>query len=92
MDATTGARSGDSLEAADFAQRILQIINEGDLTSTYKLALLLSLMDACMERTAVAARQPIEVHRLDSKMVDLYWQQTLPYPGLGQVPTDNGNS
>lgn len=73
------------LDAADFAQRILQIVNEAALTSTYKLALLLGMTDVCMERSAADDNQPVDVTELASKIVDLYWQQTLPYPGRGEV-------
>jgi 5-methylcytosine-specific restriction endonuclease McrA len=83
-------QNGGALEAAEFAERILQIINEGNLTSTYKLALLLSLIDVCMERTAGDADQPISIGALASKMVDLYWQQTLPYPSRGEVLQQSG--
>jgi len=91
MQAVEG-RSGGAAEAADVAQRILQIINEGYLTSTYKLALLLSLMDVCMERTAADEHQPIPIRDLASKMVDLYWQQTLPYPARGDVLQQSGTA
>jgi hypothetical protein len=79
------ARQTDGLAAAEFAQRILQIVNDAALTSTYKLGLLLCLMDVCLERAVVGNNQTIEIRELANKMVDLYWQQTLPYPGQGEA-------
>jgi hypothetical protein len=92
MDVSRDVQAGDVAEAAEFAQRILQIINQGSLTSTYKLALLMALMDVCMERVAVDEQQPIKVDVLASKIVDLYWQQTLPYPGHGEVLRQSGTA
>jgi 5-methylcytosine-specific restriction endonuclease McrA len=89
---TLATPMGGAADPADFAQRILQIVNEGSLTSTYKLALLLSLIDVCMERTALDDRAAIPIPELASKIVDLYWQQTLPYPGIGTVLHQSGTA
>ena len=59
------------IEAADFTQRLLQIVNEGSLTSTYKLALLLSLIDGCVWSDRGNAEHSIQVSELASKIVDI---------------------
>ena len=41
---------GDADESALVAERLLRVIDEGQRTATYKLALVLALIDACAER------------------------------------------
>jgi hypothetical protein len=44
-------RVGSVTDTGDvFAERLLQVIDEGKRTATYKLALLMALIDACCSR------------------------------------------
>lgn len=45
-----------------FAERLLQVIDEGRRTATYKLALLLALMDACAAQADDQGRAPSRLH------------------------------
>lgn len=44
------------------AERLLQVIDEGRRTATYKLALLMALIDACATNCDEAGRAPSELH------------------------------
>lgn len=45
-----------------FAERLLQVIDEGRRTATYKLALLMALIDACGAQSDRTGRAPTELH------------------------------
>lgn len=47
---------------AVIAERLLQVIDEGRRTATYKLALLLALIDACAANADPTGRAPAELH------------------------------
>ena len=51
---------GDTVEVV--AERLLQVIDEGRRTATYKLALLLALMDACAAQADADGLAPSELH------------------------------
>ena len=44
------------------AERLLQVIDEGRRTATYKLALLMALIDACATNSDAAGRAPSALH------------------------------
>jgi len=52
----------DREETAVIAERLLQVIDEGRRTATYKLALLMALIDACATNADAAGRAPTELH------------------------------
>jgi hypothetical protein len=43
---------------AGFAERLLEVIDSGRRTATYKLALLLALLDLCARRGGLDGRPP----------------------------------
>jgi hypothetical protein len=45
-----------------FAERLLEIIDSGRRTATYKLALLMALLDLCARRSDVHERAPTLLH------------------------------
>lgn len=45
-----------------FAERLLQVIDEGQRTATYKLALLLALLDAAADQADAVGRPPGTIH------------------------------
>ena len=68
-------------DAAAWAQRLLTVLNEGKRTATYKLAVLLALIDCCALSADAAGRAPtsIPVRDLAARVVELYWPQVRPY-------------
>ena len=79
MVGTSGA--GDS-SAADigFAERLLEVIDSGRRTATYKLPLLMAL-DLCARRSDANGRAPELLYTRDiaEQVAALYWPQVIPY-------------
>ncbi len=67
-------------EQIEFLKNIQLIINSGSFTSTYKFALLISLVNIAIE-SQVIGRESLEIHyrELAEQFLFLYWQQALPY-------------
>jgi hypothetical protein len=63
------------------AERVLRLLDEASFTATYKYAVLLALLDLCMEKVAKDGH-PAEVfttRELAEKILQLYWDHTLPF-------------
>ena len=75
-----GAVLGDTVTDTDqrgaigFAEKVLELLDEGRYTATYKYALLLALMDVCLERTQSSGAPPemVTTRQLADKIVELY--------------------
>jgi hypothetical protein len=68
------------------AEKILALLEQGRFTATYKYAVLLGLMDLCLEQTGADGTAPTHLSTRDLavKVVELYWPHTVPYaPGEG---------
>jgi 5-methylcytosine-specific restriction endonuclease McrA len=67
------------------AERLLQVIDEGQRTATYKLALLLALIDALAEAVAVDGSAPAAVRTrvIAEQVVRLYYPQVRQYVAHG---------
>jgi 5-methylcytosine-specific restriction endonuclease McrA len=67
------------------AQLLIGLMDEGRRTATYKLAVMLALVDCCSEATGPDGRAPqqITVRQLARRVIELYWQQVLPYADHG---------
>ena len=78
----TGARPDRG--AIAFAERLIALLDEGVFTATYKFAVLLALLDVCLERTSASGEPPasVSVADLARRVTELYWPQTNPYAGL----------
>ncbi|MBP7868416.1 MAG: HNH endonuclease [Acidobacteria bacterium] len=65
------------------AERLLALLDQGSFTATYKYAVLLGLMDLCLEKTARDGSAPdaLTTRELAEKVVDLYWPQTSAFRG-----------
>jgi 5-methylcytosine-specific restriction endonuclease McrA len=63
------------------AEKILNLLDQGAFTATYKYAVLLALIDLCMETTAAsgAPAQAFTSRQLAEKGVELYWPHSGPY-------------
>lgn len=67
--------------AIAFAEKLLALLDQGAFTSTYKYAVLLGLMDVCMERSTATGSAPasITTDQLARKVLELYWPHTAIY-------------
>ena len=61
-------------------RRIIDILQSGKMTSTYKLAVLHALIDCCMERVPDDQHASVDVplDELTYRVIELYWPQTRP--------------
>lgn len=67
-------------ELSSFGERLLAVIDEGRRTATYKLALLLALIDLCAENpTASGAPDRLATRSVARRVAELYWPQVKPY-------------
>jgi hypothetical protein len=73
----------DQRGAIGFAERVLELLEEGRYTATYKYAVLLALIDVCLERTQASGAPPdvITTRQLADKIVEIYWPHTVPFAG-----------
>jgi 5-methylcytosine-specific restriction endonuclease McrA len=69
--------------AIGFAEKVLELLEEGRYTATYKYAVLLALIDVCLERTEHSGAPPdmVTTRQLADKIVEIYWPHTLPFAG-----------
>ena len=67
-------RTGD---ASEFAERLLTVLADGAFTSTYKYAVLLGLVDLCVEQSTRTGGAPTSVttRQLAERILELYWPQ-----------------
>ncbi|HEY3733835.1 MAG TPA: HNH endonuclease [Streptosporangiaceae bacterium] len=67
--------------AAGFAERLLEVIDSGRRTATYKLALLMSLLDLCARRGGLDGRPPsvLYTREIAERVAAIYWPQMMPY-------------
>jgi 5-methylcytosine-specific restriction endonuclease McrA len=71
----------DDRGAIGFAEKLLELLDEGRYTATYKYAVLLALIDLCLEQTQSSGAPPdvITTRQLADKIVELYWPHTVPF-------------
>jgi 5-methylcytosine-specific restriction endonuclease McrA len=67
--------------AIAFSERVLELLDEGRRTATYKYAVPLALMDLCLERTQTSGTPPdvVRTSELAEKIVEIYWPHTAPF-------------
>lgn len=65
-----------------FAERLLALLDEGSFATTYKYALLLALIDCCLEHADGSGRPPASLtpRQLAERVLVLYWPHTVPFP------------
>lgn len=70
-----------SLQPLQLAERIIQLLEQGRFSATYKFALLIALMDLCLEKTGEQGVPPslLTTRELADKVIALYWPQCQPY-------------
>lgn len=64
-----------------FAERLLEVIDSSRRTATYKLALLIALLDLCTRLSDADGRAPRLLYTRDiaEQVAVLYWPQVIPY-------------
>ena len=75
-----------------FAERLLALLEEGSFTATYKFAVLLGLMDLCLEHSNRFGEPApmVTTRQLAEKVIDLYWSHTTPFETIdGEVLKQN---
>ena len=76
-----------SVEAEAFAvvERVIQLLDEGSFTATYKYAVLLGLINVCLQQADRhgAPPQSITTRQLAEAVISLYWPQTRPWARAG---------
>ena len=87
IQAVTSREEGDSA-AREAAERLLEVIN-CRRTATYKLAVLMALLDLCARRSEADGRAPRLLFTRDiaEQVAALYWPQVMPYrlPGAADA-------
>jgi 5-methylcytosine-specific restriction endonuclease McrA len=70
-----------------FAEKILELLDEGRFVTTYKFAVLLALMDLCFEKNAAAGMAPesVTTRQLAEKIIEIYWPHTVDYHSTATV-------
>ena len=65
------------------AERLIQLLDQGSFSATYKYAVLLALMDLCLERTSATGQPPdtLTTRMLAEKVIQLYWPHCAPFDG-----------
>lgn len=67
-------------EQIRFLLYIQRLLAEGQFTSTYKFALLLSIANLCVEKD-FAPEDPVQInsHELAEHFINIYWRQAIPF-------------
>lgn len=77
-------RDDDAAPAAiGFVEKLLTLLDEGRKTATYKYAVLLALMDLCMERSAPDGGPPMRIPTpaMAEKVAERYWPHSRFFDG-----------
>jgi hypothetical protein len=71
-----------------FAERVLALLDSGSFTTSYKYAVLLAIVDCCLEQVdgEGAAPSVLHAHELAAKVLERYWRQAVPFHATG-TPT-----
>ena len=77
----------DDRGAVETAEQILLLLDRGQFVATYKYAVLLGLMDLCLERASRdgSAPQSVTTRQLAERVIELYWPHTIPFVASGQA-------
>jgi hypothetical protein len=77
----TDPRSGLDLSVIYLAEKIVQLLDRGGFSATYKYAVLIALIDLCLERTTATGMPPqtVTTEQVAEKVIELYWLHCTPY-------------
>jgi 5-methylcytosine-specific restriction endonuclease McrA len=81
MTTVAGRDGGVRNDVVALAEKVLALLGEGRYTATYKYAVLLALMDLCLEKTQAdgAAPEMVTTRELAERVVAIYWPHCVPY-------------
>jgi hypothetical protein len=70
-------------DAIGFGEKLLELLDEGRYTATYKFAVLLALIDLCLEQTQASGAPPeaVTTRQIAEKVVEIYWSHAMPFIG-----------
>jgi len=70
-----------------FVEKLMTLLDQGQFTATYKFAVLLGLVDLCMEHATEqgAAPSSVTTAQLAEKVLALYWPQATAYRATATV-------
>jgi 5-methylcytosine-specific restriction endonuclease McrA len=70
-----------------FAQRLLQLLDEGRFVATYKFAVLLGLLEVVSEGVGPEGQAPASISTRDlaRAVLDIYWPHTRPFEDAGTL-------
>lgn len=69
-----------TIDPFKFTGKLLELLQYGGFTSTYKYAVLLGLLDLCVEfNTRGDAPTVVTTNQLAHKVIEIYWPQTWPF-------------
>lgn len=73
----------EALEFDAFAQRLLQLLDEGRFVATYKFAVMLGLLEVLVETAGKQGEAPqtVSTRELAGAVVEIYWPHTRPFEG-----------
>lgn len=76
----------------DLALRVLELLDRGSFVATYKYAVLLGLIDLCLEEAEKSGGDTdmVTTRQLAMKVVELYWPHTVEFPARGLVLQQGG--
>lgn len=77
--------------ASAFLEKLLTLLDQAQFTATYKFAVLLGLLDLCMEHADQqgAAPQSVTTRQLAEKVLALYWPQAAEFGQTAMVLRQN---
>lgn len=75
------------LDIFAFGEKVLALLEEGSFTATYKYAVLLALIDLCMEQAEADGEAPhsIGTRDLAEKIIEIYWPHTREFAGASRA-------
>lgn len=78
--------------AIELAERVLSVLLRGKFTTTYKDAVLLALLNVCLENTERGGGAPTTVttRQLAEQVLKLYWRQVEASPLTGTLLSQSG--
>src|SRR5687767_13014525 len=74
-----------------FAEKLMEVLEEGRRSSTYKFAVLIALMDLCLESSQKSGGAPesLTTRQLAKKTIEIYWPHAVVFPGTSTVLGQN---
>jgi hypothetical protein len=81
-------------DVISFGERLLTLLDQGSFVATYKYAVLIGLMDLCLEKTNRHGVAPdsVTTPQLARKVIELYWPHTSLFRGRTLLQNAGGQA